>query len=94
VGAERVFSTVCLCREVRATLIALLMTVLPGVVSARGAPAERVAVGFPPKVAVALLVVGASMPFLSGWIPSTRSPWATPSARAGGVNHGLQDRTE
>ncbi len=50
-------------------LIALLITdVAFGVVS-RVVPQLNVfAVGFPAKVAVALLLVGASLPFVAGWI--------------------------
>ena len=50
-------------------LIALLITdVAFGVVS-RVVPQLNVfAVGFPTKVAVAMLVVGASVPFTGGWI--------------------------
>ena len=50
-------------------LLALLITdVAFGVVS-RVVPQLNVfAVGFPAKVVVALLVVGASLPFVAGWI--------------------------
>lgn len=70
-GAERVFSTVfASALEVAApVLVALLITdVAFGVVS-RVVPQLNVfAVGFPTKVAVALLVVAASLPFLGNWI--------------------------
>jgi flagellar biosynthesis protein FliR len=70
-GAEQVFSTVFTSAlEIAApVLIALMITdVAFGVVS-RVVPQLNVfAVGFPAKVAVALLLVGASMPFVGGWI--------------------------
>lgn len=70
-GAERVFTTVfAAALEIAApVLIALLITdVAFGVVS-RVVPQLNVfGVGFPVKVTVALLVVGASLPFVSGWI--------------------------
>ncbi len=70
-GAERVFSGVfAAALEVAApVLVALLITdVAFGVVS-RVVPQLNVfAVGFPTKVAVALLVVGASLPFVANWI--------------------------
>jgi flagellar biosynthesis protein FliR len=70
-GAEQVFATVfSSALEIAApVLLALLITdVAFGVVS-RVVPQLNVfAVGFPTKVAVALLVVGASLPFVSGWI--------------------------
>jgi flagellar biosynthesis protein FliR len=70
-GAERVFTTVfSSALEVAApVLIALLITdVAFGVVS-RVVPQLNVfAVGFPTKVAVAMLVVGASLPFVGNWI--------------------------
>jgi len=70
-GAEQVFSTVFTAAlEVAApVLIALLITdVAFGVVS-RVVPQLNVfAVGFPTKVAVAMLVVGASLPFTANWI--------------------------
>ena len=70
-GAEQVFSTVfAAALEVAApVLVALLITdVAFGVVS-RVVPQLNVfAVGFPTKVAVALLVVGASLPFTANWI--------------------------
>jgi len=72
-GAEHVFSGVSTgALEVAApVLVALLITdVAFGVVS-RVVPQLNVfAVGFPAKVAVALLVVGASLPFLANWINS------------------------
>ena len=64
-------------------LVALLITdVAFGVVS-RVVPQLNVfAVGFPTKVAVVLLVVGASLPFTANWISnSCPSASATPSAR-------------
>jgi flagellar biosynthesis protein FliR len=70
-GAVRVFSTVFAgALEVAApVLVALLITdVAFGVVS-RVVPQLNVfAVGFPTKVAVAMLVVGASLPFTANWI--------------------------
>jgi flagellar biosynthetic protein FliR len=75
-GAEQVFSTVfASALEVAApVLIALLITdVAFGVVS-RVVPQLNVfAVGFPAKVAVALLLVGASLPFVAGWISNQMS---------------------
>jgi flagellar biosynthetic protein FliR len=75
-GAEQVFSTVFTSAvEVAApVLIALMITdVAFGVVS-RVVPQLNVfAVGFPAKVAVALLLVGASMPFVAGWIANQMS---------------------
>jgi flagellar biosynthesis protein FliR len=70
-GAVQVFSTVSAAAlEIAApVLLALLITdVAFGVVS-RVVPQLNVfAVGFPTKVAVTLLVVGASLPFVSNWI--------------------------
>jgi len=70
-GAVQVFSTVFTAAlEIAApVLLALLITdVAFGVVS-RVVPQLNVfAVGFPTKVAVALLVVSASLPFVSNWI--------------------------
>lgn len=70
-GAEQVFSTVFTAAlEIAApVLVALLITdVAFGVVS-RVVPQLNVfAVGFPTKVAVTLLVVGASLPFFANWI--------------------------
>jgi flagellar biosynthetic protein FliR len=70
-GAEHVFATVfAAALEIAApVLVALLITdVAFGVVS-RVVPQLNVfAVGFPTKVAVALLVVGSSLPFLGNWI--------------------------
>ncbi|HEX5225019.1 MAG TPA: flagellar biosynthetic protein FliR [Solirubrobacteraceae bacterium] len=70
-GAENIFSTVFTAAiEIAApVLIALLITdVAFGVVS-RVVPQLNVfAVGFPTKVAVALLVTAASLPFISNWI--------------------------
>jgi flagellar biosynthetic protein FliR len=70
-GAEHVFSGVfAAALELAApVLVALLITdVAFGVVS-RVVPQLNVfAVGFPTKVAVALLVVGASLPFAANWI--------------------------
>jgi flagellar biosynthetic protein FliR len=75
-GAVQVFSTVfAAALEVAApVIIALLITdVAFGVVS-RVVPQLNVfAVGFPTKVAVALLVVGASLPFTANWISSQLS---------------------
>ena len=70
-GAEHAFSTIFTSAlEIGApVLAALLITdVAFGVVS-RVVPQMNVfAVGFPTKVAVAMLVVAASLPFVSGWI--------------------------
>ncbi|HEX4465988.1 MAG TPA: flagellar biosynthetic protein FliR, partial [Solirubrobacteraceae bacterium] len=70
-GVEQVFTTVfASALEIAApVLIALLITdVAFGVVS-RVVPQLNVfAVGFPTKVAVALFVVGASLPFIGNWI--------------------------
>jgi flagellar biosynthetic protein FliR len=70
-GAEQVFSTVFTAAlEIAApVLLALLITdVAFGVVS-RVVPQLNVfAVGFPTKVAVALLVASASLPFISNWL--------------------------
>jgi len=75
-GAEQTFSTVLTSTvEIAApVLIALLITdVAFGVVS-RVVPQLNVfAIGFPAKVAVALLIVGASIPFVGGWISSQLS---------------------
>ncbi len=75
-GVEHVFSTVFTSAlEIAApVLIALMITdVAFGVVS-RVVPQLNVfAVGFPAKVAVALLLVGASMPFVAGWIANQMS---------------------
>lgn len=75
-GVEQVFSTIFTAAlEVAApVLAALLITdVAFGVVS-RVVPQMNVfAVGFPTKVAVALLVVSASLPFVSNWITSQLS---------------------
>jgi flagellar biosynthesis protein FliR len=75
-GAERVFATVFTSAlEIAApVVIALLITdVAFGVVS-RVVPQLNVfAVGFPAKVGVALMIVGASLPFVSGWISSELS---------------------
>jgi flagellar biosynthetic protein FliR len=75
-GVEQVFSTVFTSAlEIAApVLIALMITdVAFGVVS-RVVPQLNVfAVGFPAKVAVALLLVGASMPFVAGWVANQMS---------------------
>jgi flagellar biosynthetic protein FliR len=75
-GAEQVFSTVfAAALEIAApVLVALLITdVAFGVVS-RVVPQLNVfAVGFPTKVAVAMLVVGASLPFTASWISNQLS---------------------
>jgi flagellar biosynthesis protein FliR len=70
-GVEQVFSGVFTgALEVAApVLIALLITdVAFGVVSRVVPQLNIFAVGFPTKVAVALLVVGASLPFVANWI--------------------------
>jgi flagellar biosynthetic protein FliR len=70
-GAEQAFTTVFTgALEIAApVLVALLVTdVAFGIVS-RVVPQMNVfAVGFPTKVAVAMLVVGASLPFVANWI--------------------------
>ncbi len=75
-GAEQVFSTIFTAAlEIAApVVVALLITdVAFGVVS-RVVPQLNVfAVGFPTKVAVALLVVGASLPFTANWISNQLS---------------------
>jgi flagellar biosynthetic protein FliR len=75
-GVEQVFTTVfAAALEIAApVLIALLITdVAFGVVS-RVVPQLNVfAVGFPTKVAVALLVVAASLPFVANWISAQLS---------------------
>jgi flagellar biosynthetic protein FliR len=75
-GAEQVFSTVfAAALEVAApVVVALLVTdVAFGVVS-RVVPQLNVfAVGFPTKVAVVLLVAGASLPFTANWISNQLS---------------------
>jgi flagellar biosynthetic protein FliR len=75
-GVEHVFATVFTSAlEIAApVLIALMITdVAFGVVS-RVVPQLNVfAVGFPAKVAVALLLVGASMPFVAGWVSNQMS---------------------
>ena len=75
-GAEQVFTSVFTgALEVAApVLVALLITdVAFGIVS-RVVPQLNVfAVGFPTKVAVALLVVGASLPFTATWISNQLS---------------------
>jgi flagellar biosynthetic protein FliR len=75
-GFEQVFSTIfAAALEVAApVLIALLITdVAFGVVS-RVVPQLNVfAVGFPTKVAVAMLVVGAALPFTANWISDQMS---------------------
>lgn len=75
-GAEQVFSTVFTSAvEIAApVLIALLITDAAFGVVSRVVPQLNVfAVGFPAKVAVALLLVGASMPFVAGWIANQMS---------------------
>jgi flagellar biosynthetic protein FliR len=75
-GAERIFSTVFTSAlEVAApVMIALLITDAAFGVVSRVVPQLNVfAVGFPAKVAVALLIVGATMPFVAGWISNQMS---------------------
>jgi flagellar biosynthesis protein FliR len=75
-GAEHVFSTVfASALEIAApVLIALLITDAAFGVVSRVVPQLNVfAIGFPAKVAVALLIVGASMPFVAGWISEQMS---------------------
>jgi flagellar biosynthesis protein FliR len=75
-GAEQVFSTIfASALEVAApVLIALLITdVAFGVVSRVVPQLNIFAVGFPTKVAVAMLVVGAALPFTANWISNQLS---------------------
>jgi len=75
-GGEQVFATVFTgALEVAApVLVALLITdVAFGVVSRVVPQLNIFAVGFPTKVAVALLVVGASLPFAANWISNQLS---------------------
>jgi len=70
-GAEQIFGDVFTgALEVAApVLVALLITDIAFGVVSRVVPQLNVfAVGFPTKVAVALLVVGASLPFVANWI--------------------------
>lgn len=70
-GVEQIFSTVFTAAlEIGApVLVALLVTDVAFGVISRVVPQMNVfAVGFPTKVAVALLVAGASLPFVSNWI--------------------------
>jgi flagellar biosynthetic protein FliR len=70
-GVEHVFSGIfAAALEIAApVVVALLITdVAFGVVSRVVPQLSVFAVGFPAKVAVALLIVGASLPFMSGWI--------------------------
>ncbi len=70
-GAEHMFTGVFVATlEVAApVVIALLITdVAFGVVSRVVPQISVFAVGFPAKVVVALLIVGASMPFVAGWM--------------------------
>ncbi len=97
-GTEHVFATIFTAAlEVAApVLVALLITdVAFGVVS-RVVPQLNVfAVGFPTKVAVTLLVVGASLPFFANWINEqlSVSVGAGPRRAACGVMAN-EDRTE
>jgi flagellar biosynthesis protein FliR len=75
-GVEQVFGTVFTSAlEIAApVLIALLITdVAFGVVSRVVPQLNIFSVGFPAKVAVALLLVGASLPFVAGWISNQMS---------------------
>jgi len=75
-GAEQIFTGVFgAALEVAApVVIALLITdVAFGVVSRVVPQLSVFAVGFPAKVVVALLVVGATMPFVAGWMSSQMS---------------------
>jgi flagellar biosynthetic protein FliR len=75
-GAEQVFSTVFTSAvEIAApVLIALVITDAAFGVVSRVVPQLNVfAVGFPAKVAVAMLLVGASLPFVAGWITNQMS---------------------
>ncbi|HEY7933602.1 MAG TPA: flagellar biosynthetic protein FliR, partial [Solirubrobacteraceae bacterium] len=70
-GAEQTFSTIFTAAlEIAApVLLALFMTEAAFGVVSRVVPQLNVfAVGFPAKVAVALLVVGASLPFFANWL--------------------------
>jgi flagellar biosynthetic protein FliR len=70
-GIEQVFSTIFTSAlEIAApVLVALLVTdVAFGIVSRVVPQLNIFAVGFPTKVAVAMLVVGATLPFVGGWI--------------------------
>jgi flagellar biosynthetic protein FliR len=70
-GSEQVFTTVfSSALEIAApVLIALLITDAAFGVVSRVVPQLNVfAIGFPAKVVVALLLVGASLPFLAGWL--------------------------
>jgi len=75
-GAEQVFATVFTAAlEIAAPVMAALLItdVAFGIVS-RVVPQINVfAIGFPTKVAVALLVVSASLPFVANWISSQLS---------------------
>lgn len=75
-GTEQVFSTIfTTALEVAApVLIALLITDAAFGVVSRVVPQLNVfAVGFPAKVAVAVLIVGASIPFIGGFLASQLS---------------------
>jgi flagellar biosynthetic protein FliR len=70
-GAEQVFGAIFFSAlEIAAPIvIALLITdVAFGVVSRVVPQLSVFAIGFPAKVTVSLLIVGASLPFLAGWI--------------------------
>ncbi|HUN77639.1 MAG TPA: flagellar biosynthetic protein FliR [Solirubrobacteraceae bacterium] len=70
-GAEQVFTTVfASALEIAApVLVALLVTDAAFAVVSRVVPQLNVfAVGFPAKVAVAILVVTATLPFFGGWV--------------------------
>jgi flagellar biosynthesis protein FliR len=70
-GAEQVFAAIFVATlEIAApVVVALLITdVAFGVVSRVVPQLSVFAVGFPAKVAVSLLVVGASLPFVAGWM--------------------------
>jgi flagellar biosynthetic protein FliR len=70
-GAEQVFSTVfsSALEIVAPVLLALLVTDVAFGVISRVVPQMNVfAVGFPAKIAVAVLLVTATMPFFAGWI--------------------------
>jgi flagellar biosynthetic protein FliR len=75
-GTERVFATILTSAlELAApVIIALLITDAAFGVVSRVVPQLNVfAVGFPAKVAVALLVVGVTLPFVGGWIAAQMS---------------------
>jgi hypothetical protein len=98
-GAEQVFSTIFTSAlEIAApVLVALLITdVAFGIVSRVVPQLNIFAVGFPTKVTVALLVVGASLPFVVqlDLRPAHRERRCGARRDARGVTDGQHDRTE